>query len=139
MTPTTVDGKVFRKEKRKETRILASETFFIEFKKGLIFKKVGAGNGRDLSVSGLRFVTFMKFRKADKFDLTLCFSPRFPGEKRLSLRARVLRAYRPKGAKRLRVACRLLHRSEDTKNTIREFISWVETNLVSHLLRTPKS
>ena len=109
-------------ERRMEVRYEAEDEFLIEFEeKGNHY----LGNSRDISVHGIRFATTGKLKKGDKVIINFRFPAEFPGEKHFKVQAQVMRVFKPSGTVRFRVACRLQHNSEASKEAIRQFIFWM--------------
>lgn len=111
-------------DKRREHRVVTAQKFSIEIEKGKIFKKKVFAEARDLSTHGLRFVCEEKLNKGGRITLTLLFPNEFPGRRELILQGVVIRVYRPKGTKRFRVGCEILHPNPASKETIRQFLDW---------------
>ncbi len=117
-----------QKEKRSEPRF-QNKYFMIEFKKkGLLHAILDpqTGEGRDISINGIRFATTSSLKKGDRLEARILFMPQFPGDKEIMVTATVVRVYRPEGTKRNRIGCSLGHLSTATKHVIQEFIAWQE-------------
>lgn len=116
------------KERRSSPRVIPEHEFAVDFESDGFSRMSGIGGGKDLSTSGVRFATFAPLKKGQRLEMTLTFSARFPRVSRLVIVARVVRIYRPKGAKRFRIGCQFIeletHASE--LETIRQFMEWVK-------------
>lgn len=119
--------KVFNRpfqERRAEPRYQAEDDFLIEFK-GIQSHYVGAS--RDISMHGVRFATTCKLPPKKEIMLNFRFPSAFPGESHVTVPAKVIRVYLPRGASRYRVGCRLKHTNDQTRETFRQFIFWLQT------------
>ena len=115
-----------RGEKRAERRIHAADQFLIQYKAGRLFKRIGMGRGKDLSVHGLRFVTTRSFKQDEKLEIELTFSSSFPGKKKIKLLAKVIQTHLSTDEEPHPVACQLFHPDETTSEAIRQFMWWIE-------------
>ncbi|MBN1688730.1 MAG: PilZ domain-containing protein [Candidatus Omnitrophica bacterium] len=116
-------------ERRMARRMQASEDFFIEIRRGRIFKQSLIGYGQDISTEGIRFLTFKKLKKKARLDLHLYFSPQFPGARSVRIPAAIRRVVKPKGSKLYGVGCSFLSKHKQHSNeleTIRQFVWWYE-------------
>ena len=111
-------------DRRRELRYEAEDEFILEFKER---NSRYVGSSRDISIHGVRFATTCKLRAGKTLILNFRFPAEFPGERQVSVKAKVVRAYKPQGTERYRVACRLHHEEEKTKEVIRQFIFWLES------------
>ena len=101
------------------------DDFLVEFtRKGQLPQK-GCGNGRDLSLQGMRFATPVSLKKGEPLEVFIYFPRRFPDVAKIKLSAEVVRVYKPKGASRYRVGCRLVHLDISTRDMIRNFMEWL--------------
>ncbi len=119
-------SKVPTGERRREPRYEAEDEFMLEFKAN---QSHYVGASRDISVHGLRFVTTCKLQNKKDVLLNLRFPQEFPGTKHISVPAKVVRVYKPRGTGRYRIGCSLYHDSDLTKETIRQFIYWLESRI----------
>jgi len=120
-------------EKRKEKLSLMRDDFVVEFQNDR-FMRPRLGNGRDLSVQGVRFATVVPLKKGERLAMTVYLPKAFEGDRKLCLDAKVVRVYRPKGFVRHRVGCELTHRTATSASTLRHFFScskptWVDPKL----------
>jgi hypothetical protein len=116
------------RERRKEPRIPAKEDFLIEFKKKNFSGKPSIGNGRDISVHGIRFTSSFKLNKGDQLDVAVYLSQKFPGERKVVLKAKVVRVTKPGSLAQYRIGAELIHSEETTKEAIRNFMKWLEAD-----------
>lgn len=88
----------------------------------------GVGNGRDLSSTGIRFMTPSKLTPNKMITLTLYFPSAFPGQKQVTVEAKVVRVYHPRGAQNFRVGCKFIFPNEKTKEPIHQYLYWMEVS-----------
>ena len=88
----------------------------------------GVGNGRDLSSTGIRFMTLSKLSPKKKISLTLYFPSAFPGQKQVNLQAQIIRVYQPRGAQNYRVGCKFIFDNEKVKEPIHQYLYWMEAS-----------
>ena len=74
-------------ERRKEWRLEASGSFLVEFTKKAFPPLKGPGDGRDLSLSGVRFATGLLLKKGDHLDLVINFPQGFPAARKVQVQA----------------------------------------------------
>jgi hypothetical protein len=109
-------------DRRKEPRYDAADEFLLEFER----KTHYLGHSRDISVHGVRFATTSKMKNKEKVILNFRLPQEFPGTRHFTVKGHVVRVYKPQGASRFRVGCELDHDGEGTKETLRQFIHWLE-------------
>jgi hypothetical protein len=118
-----------KKERRAAPRYEADNDFRVHFHTIDRVRRIGYGHGRDVSVLGMRFVTYARVKKGDKLDTVVDFTPHFPGKKSIPLEMEVVRVYRRKGQKRYRVGVRYIQsrKYEPEFYIVREFVSWIQS------------
>lgn len=110
-------------ERRREPRYPAEDEFMLEIKQT---QSHYMGASRDISLHGIRFATTYKPKLKQEILLNLRFPQSFPGPKNLLVRAKVARVYKPRGTERYRIGCSLQHENDAGKETMRQFIHWLE-------------
>ena len=109
-------------DRRKEERYPAEDEFIVDFDGGTSY----LGSSRDISIHGVRFATIHKMRKGASILLNFRMPQGFPGVRRFSVKAKVVRVYKPRGTERFRAGCSLLHTEDQTKENLRQFIHWLD-------------
>jgi hypothetical protein len=110
-------------DRRREPRFTAEDEFTLEFPDK---KSKFVGSSRDISMHGIRFVTPQKISPGSTIVLNFKMPEKFPGPKQFSVKAFVVRVYKPKGTGRYRVGCKLQHENNESKDGVRQIIHWLE-------------
>ena len=113
-------------DKRKTRRLRAPKDFEVAFKKGKFFPRIGSGSGRDISMEGMRFSTTARLKIKDPLSIKLHFSPKFPGQKQIQLKAVVARIQKSKRSGQYRVGCRFQTLDAIAQETIWQFLWWLD-------------
>ncbi len=116
------------RERRTEERIKAPDCFLVEYKKK-DQKKVQLGHGRDISVHGMRIASSVPFKKGDVLEMAVYFPKGFIPSSKIYINAKVIRVEKPRGARRKRMAMRLLYSDDSTREILRQFMEWVRLTL----------
>lgn len=115
-----------KKEKRRETRIRAADEFMVEFR-DLKSQEIILCNGRDFSINGVRFATTASMEKGNMLDITFYFPHKYPKAKKINLKAKVVHIFHPKGTRRDRIGCRLVHEDASTREILNDFLTWIRS------------
>lgn len=112
--------------RRKARRVQATDQFLIEFRHGKrrLYDK---GFGCDLSSTGARFTTLVPFRVGSLLDMLVHFSPMFPGARKAEFLGEVVQSQHAKGKWRRRIGCKFHGGEPESRETLRQFLSWVES------------
>ena len=117
-----------KKERRRAWRLSPAETFQVKFTKGKLLKRRGQGDVKDISGTGFFFSTPARLRKGHKLALSLQFPKGFPSVDSVSLDAAVTRVLRKDENGEYGIGCRILKMNQESEETVRQFLWWLELN-----------
>lgn len=121
------DAQVCLDGKRKVRRIDARDEFLVEFYQPSIGRPLEVGYGIDISSRGVRFSTAAASLEEGKaLEMTLFFSPRFPGNPKVKLNATVTRRDKPEETKLQRIGCSFHDLDYLAHETLQQFLFWLE-------------
>lgn len=93
----------------------------------------GSGEARDVSVTGIRFISKIKYPPGTLLDLKLRFAPGSTPIPNLEVRGRVKRAYKLFRLKGYRVGCVFESLSEEARQAIEQFVKWAKVREKKYL------
>jgi hypothetical protein len=117
--------KTSKRERRGAERVGTFEALYLDYK-GSKHSVSGSGEGKDLSISGIRFASSRSFSKGDRLSLQLRFTPGSVRPEVLEVQARVVRCYRPTRSGRYRVGCNFENLSEAALKTLQDVMLWLK-------------
>lgn len=120
--------RILSRERRKAERVRIHETLYLDYLSPEHGKKE-SGEGRDISLCGVRFACSSPIPKGTVLDLTLRLSPDYASNKILPLKARVVRTYRYPRQKRFRVACAFEEMDNSAYRQLEDFITWLKERM----------
>jgi len=85
----------------------------------------GNAEGRDISILGIRFASFLKLSLGTPIEVTLQFSMEADRETTIRAHAHVLRCYRRSYQSRYRVACAFDDLDSASCDDIQSYVSWL--------------
>ena len=115
------------KERRHAERKHVFEALWLDYKNPLEFE-ARSGEARDISLTGVRFLSEGPFEKGTPLELTLRFTPGSvgPGVQSIQVRAHVARCYKRFKEKRYRVACAFDDLNDAAYHKIKTFLLWLK-------------
>ncbi len=119
----TKDNQDAYAENRRFERVNPEDIFLVEFQTGDP-KKSRLGEGKDISLGGVRFATSAMLKKGDRLKMTVYFPKHFPGPRKAEAGAFVHRVHYPGASHRLRVACEFLETSRMMEETLNSYLEW---------------
>lgn len=117
---------IIDREQRRDLRIRASEDFIIEYQAESM-RTGSIGEGRDLSVSGVKFAVPRKLKKGEHLAILIVFNSKFKAQRKLALEGEVRNVQRPRGARRYRIHCQFVNQTGESRQVLSRFMEWLKT------------
>ena len=121
-----------KKERRRATRERLFEELLVDYKSAG-HPKVARGEARDISVTGIRFVSHAKFPNGTFLDLLLRFTPGSARVSNLTVQARVVRSYKIFRSKSYRIGCEFINLDPNARDILKDFVAWAENRRKKYL------
>ena len=116
---------IFCREKRGTERVRTRESLYVDYFSPELGKR-GTGEGKDISETGVRFVSADQFCRGVILELSVRIPAGIAQKDILSVKAKVVRSYRIFRQKRYRVACAFLDLDEPTRKDLQTFVAWLK-------------
>ena len=121
-----------KKEKRHGERVRTYEELYLDYR-SLENSASGSGEARDISVTGIRFVSKIKYPIGALLNLKLRFAPGSTPLPNLECRGRVKRVYKLFRLKNYRVGCVFEGLSDEAREAIQQFVNWAKAREKKYL------
>lgn len=113
-------------ENRRFERQTPEDVFLVEFQ-NVSAVKARLGQGKDISLGGIRFATSAPLKKGEQLQMTVYFPKKFPGPRKVKTEALVHRVYNPGASHRLRVACEFMEKTPLAEAALNSYLDWSKT------------
>ena len=117
--------RLVKKERRGADRVRTFEELYVDYR-SIENTASGSGEARDISATGIRFVSSVKYPAGALLNLHLRFTPASTNVQSLEVKARVVRVYRLFRQKNYRMGCTFENLSGEVRQSLEQFIRWAK-------------